>query len=203
VLEGTGGKAIQAATQAGRLEVVWDASDCPALDADGQETEQTRLYLGSDGVMVPLITQAEKEQRRAKVKAKRRRRGKKCKPLPRAKNGTNGPFKEFKIVTLYDDQAEHRLVSVTRGDCQVAERIMRRDSARVGLPHPRRFAAAVPPGQVQGKIPLAGSIFLYRGGGAGYPVPGLDRLSREGDDEAACNGAAGVRGAVGCRVWGG
>ena len=127
------GKAIQAAAQAGRLEVDWDAGDCPALDAEGAETEQTRLYLGSDGVMVPLITQQEKGRRRAKVKAKRRRRGKTCKPLPPAKNGTDGPFKEFKIVTLYDDQAEHRLVSVTSGDCQVAGQIMRRDCGRVGL----------------------------------------------------------------------
>ena len=53
--------------------------------------------------------------------------------MPRAKKGTDGPFKEFKIVTLYDDQAEHRLVSVTRGDCQVAGKIMRRDGSRVGL----------------------------------------------------------------------
>jgi hypothetical protein len=127
------GKALQAVALAGRLEVDWDASDCPALDQDGEETEQTRLYLGSDGVMVPLITQAEKDQRRAKVKAKRQRRGKGCKPLARAKKGTDGSFKEFKIVTLYDDQAEHRLVSVTSGDCQVAGRIMRRDGGRVGL----------------------------------------------------------------------
>jgi hypothetical protein len=127
------GKAIQAAAKAGCPEVDWQASDCPALDQDGFETQQTRIYLGSDGVMVPLITQKEKDQRRAKVKAKRRRRGKKCQPLPRAKKGTDGPFKEFKIVTLYDDQAEHRLVSVTSGDCQVAGRIMRRDCGRVGL----------------------------------------------------------------------
>jgi hypothetical protein len=127
------GKAIRAAAQAGRLQVDWDASDCPALDADGQPTEQTRRYLGCDGVMVPLITQKEKDQRRAQVKAKRRRRGRRCRPLPRAKRGTDGPFKEFKIVTWYDDQAEHRLVSVTRGDCQVAGRIMRRDGGRVAL----------------------------------------------------------------------
>jgi hypothetical protein len=127
------GKAVCAAAKAGRLEVDWDASDCPALDRDGLETQQTRVYLGSDGVMVPVITQKEKDQRRVKVKAKRRRRGKKCQPLPRAKKGTDGPFKEFKIVTLYDDQADHRLVSVTRGDCQVAGQIMRRDCGRVGL----------------------------------------------------------------------
>src|SRR5262245_3112637 len=127
------GKAIQAAAKAGRLPVAWDAGDCPALDKDGQETDKTRVYLGSDGVMVPLVTDAEKQARRQKIKVKRKKRGKKCKPLPRAKKGSDLPYKEFKIVTLYDDSCEHRLVSVTRGDCEKAGELMRRDAGRVGL----------------------------------------------------------------------
>jgi hypothetical protein len=127
------GKAIQAAARAGRLPVDWDQSKCPALDKDGQETDQTRVYLGSDGVMVPMVTDAEKLTRRQKVKAKRKKRGKRCKPLPRARPGADLPYKEFKIVTLYDDTCEHRLVSVTRGDCEQAGKIMRRDAGRVGL----------------------------------------------------------------------
>jgi hypothetical protein len=127
------GRAIQAAAEAGRLPVDWDHSDCPGRDQHGQPTEQTRVYLGCDGVMVPLITDAEKQARRQKVKAKRRRCGKKCKPLPRARQGADGPYKEFKIVTLYDESCEHRLVSVTRDDCQKAGKLMRRDAGRVGL----------------------------------------------------------------------
>jgi hypothetical protein len=127
------GKAIQAAAKAGRLPVDWDQSDCPALDKDGQQTDQTRVYLGSDGVMAPLVTDAEKQARRKKVKSKRQKRGKKCKPLLRARKGSDLPYKEFKIVTLYDDPCEHRLVSVTRGDCEQAGRLMRRDAGRVGL----------------------------------------------------------------------
>jgi hypothetical protein len=127
------GKAIQAAARAGHLPVDWDANACPAWDKDGQETDQTRLYLGSDGVMVPLVTDTEKRGRRQKVKAKRQRRGKKCQPLPRARKGADQSYKEFKIVTLYDDSCEHRLVSVTRGDCTQAGKIMRRDAGRVGL----------------------------------------------------------------------
>jgi hypothetical protein len=127
------GKALQAAAAAGRLPVTWHARDCVALDKDEQPTGQSRVYLGSDGVMVPVITQKEKDTRRARAKAKRRRCGKKCRPLPRAKEGADGPYKEHKIVTLYDDNAEHRLVSVTRGDCEVAGKIMRRDAGRVGL----------------------------------------------------------------------
>jgi hypothetical protein len=127
------GKAIQAAAKAGRLPVAWHAGECPALDKDGQEMDKTRVYLGSDGVMVPMVTDAEKQARRRKVKAKRQKRGKKCKPLPRAREGADLPYKEFKIVTLYDDGCEHRLVSVTRGDCEQAGKIMRRDAGRVGL----------------------------------------------------------------------
>jgi len=127
------GKAVARAAAAGQLPLDWTAADCPAHDAQGEPTEHSRIYLGSDGVMVPHVTQTEKQTRRERLKAKRRRKGKKCKPLPRARKGADGPFKEFKIVTLYDDDAQHRLVSVTRGDCEQAGRLMRRDAGRVGL----------------------------------------------------------------------
>src|SRR5437773_10390399 len=83
--------------------------------------------------MVPHSTDAEKRTRRARTKAKRRHCGRKRRALPKAKVGADGPFKEFKIVTFYDDAATHRLVSVTRGDCTQAGRLMRRDAGRVGL----------------------------------------------------------------------
>jgi len=127
------GKALLAKAQAGQLPVDWTAEDCQAHDSQGQTTEKTRVYLGADGFMVPTITQAEKDKRRAAIKAKRCRRGKKCRPLPRAKPGADQSFKEFKVVTLYDDPGKHRLVSVTRGDCQAAGRLMRRDAGRIGL----------------------------------------------------------------------
>lgn len=127
------GKAVAAVARAGSLPLDWQASDCPALDQEGHPTERSRVYLGSDGVMVPHITDQEKRTRRDRIKAKRRRCGKKRRALPKAKPGADGPFKEFKIVTLYDDAAQHRLVSVTRGNCEQAGRLMRRDAGRVGL----------------------------------------------------------------------
>ena len=39
--------------------------------------------------MAPIVTDAEKIKRRDKVKAKRRRRGKKCKPLPPRRRGSD------------------------------------------------------------------------------------------------------------------
>ena len=127
------GKAVQRVAQAGQLPLDWKATDCAAHDADGNPTEQTRLYLGADGVKVPLVTDAEKRTRRTRIKAQRRRRGQKCRPLPRAKAGADQAYKEFKIVTLYDDKQEHRLVAVTRGDHDRAGPLMRRDAARVRL----------------------------------------------------------------------
>ena len=127
------GRAVQASAQAGKLPLDWTASDCPALDKDGAPTARSRVYLGSDGVMVPHLTDTEKRTRRTRTKAKRRRCGQKRRVLPKARAGADGPFKEFKIVTFYDDAAAHRLVSVTRGDCTQAGRLMRRDAGRVGL----------------------------------------------------------------------
>ncbi len=127
------GKAVLAAAQAGTLAIDWQATACPALDPEGQPTERSRIYLGTDGVMVPHVTDAEKSTRRERSKAKRRRCGQKRRALPKAKAGADGPFKAFKIVTFYDDAAQHRLVSATRGDCVQAGRLMRRDAGRVGL----------------------------------------------------------------------
>src|SRR5262249_34422523 len=93
----------------------------------------TRVYLGSDGVKVPLLTDAEKQARRQKVKHKRRRRGTKCRPLPKAKAGADQRYKEFKIVTYYDETQAHRHVSVTQGDHQAAGKLMRRDAGRIRL----------------------------------------------------------------------
>src|SRR5208282_1736690 len=42
-------------------------------------------------------------------------------------------YKEFKIVAYYDETQEHRLVNGTRGDCDVAGRLMRREAGRIHL----------------------------------------------------------------------
>jgi hypothetical protein len=127
------GKAVQKAATKGPLPLGWTAADCKAHGPDGQPTGQTRVYLGSDGVKVPVVTAAEKQLRRNQSKAKRRRRGQKCRPLSPGKAGADQSYKEFKIVTYYDDTQKHRLVSVTRGDCEVAGRLMRRDAGRIRL----------------------------------------------------------------------
>jgi hypothetical protein len=83
--------------------------------------------------MVPLVTAGEKQKRRQKIKEERRRRGKKCRPLPAARPGADQKYKEFKIVAYYDETQAHRLVAGTKGDCTQAGRLMRRQAARIHL----------------------------------------------------------------------
>lgn len=142
------GRAVLAAQRSGALTISWTAADCrippaapapppasapPTADLPPAAPATTRVYLGSDGVKVPLVTDAEKRARRHTVKQKRRRCGKKRRPLPKARLGADQRYKEFKIVTYYDDAQEHRHVAVTRGDCQVAGALMRRDAGRLRL----------------------------------------------------------------------
>jgi hypothetical protein len=122
------GKQVLKAQQSCTLPLPWSVADCKT-----EPESPSRIYLGSDGVMVPLVTDVEKKQRRQKIKEKRRRRGKKAKPLPPAKPGADQKYKEFKIVAYYDDTQDHRLVAGTKGDCTEAGRLMRRQAARIHL----------------------------------------------------------------------
>jgi len=79
VLVETEGKRVAKAQKSGQLPVNWAAPDCQTASGT------TRVYFGSDGVMVPLVTDAEKKARRQKIKAKRQQRGCKARPLPAAK----------------------------------------------------------------------------------------------------------------------
>jgi hypothetical protein len=133
------GKAAQAVAQAGKLPIDWQADECPALDKEGQPTERSRIYLGSDGVMVPHVTDAEKRTRRDQIKAKRRRCGKKRRGLPKAKVGADGLFKEFKIVTFHDDRSGvlgRGFVSANRGSGSGCSKV---ETQPLQPPRPDRF----------------------------------------------------------------
>lgn len=129
VLVETEGKRVVQAQRSGQLPIDWSAADCRTE----AKAKTTRVDFGSDGVMVPLVTDAEKTSRRQKIKQKRRQRGKKARPLPSIKRGADQHYKEFKIVAYYDETQEHRLVSGTRGDHEAAGRLMRREAGRIRL----------------------------------------------------------------------
>src|SRR5207248_2877893 len=72
----------------------------------------------ADGVKVPLVTDAEKRERRQTVtrkrKEKRARRGRRRPRLRAAKKGADQRYKQFNVVAFNDQGQERRLGSVTR-----------------------------------------------------------------------------------------
>ena len=125
------GRQVLQAFRAGTLPIAWTAKDC--LAEPEKPGSPTRVYFGCDGVMAPMVTQTEKTKRRTKIKAKRQRRGRTCRPLRRAKAGADQRYKEFKLVTYYDESKRHRLVQATRGNHVEAGRVMRRLAGRIDL----------------------------------------------------------------------
>jgi hypothetical protein len=91
------------------------------------------MYAGVDGVMVPTINDAEKQQRRKKVLEKRRKRGRKCKPLPPRKKVTNNAWKEFKMVTFYNQDQSRRHLRLSRCRRPQTGVLVRREAQQLGL----------------------------------------------------------------------
>lgn len=121
------GKTVLRQMQRGELNPDWSSEDCQS------EQDTTRVYIGCDGVKVPLVTDEEKKKRRKQIRDKRRRRGRKCKPLPRARIGADCSYKDFKVAYLYDEDKEHRYVGVTAGNHEAAGRLLKRMSDQVRL----------------------------------------------------------------------
>jgi len=98
-----------------------------------QCTDKT-LITGMDGVMVPLVTEAQKQKRRAaetqkRLKEKRRSTARACRP----RQGSDGPYKEFKIVAFYDSDKAHQYAVGTSGDHDVAGRLLRQNAQTLRL----------------------------------------------------------------------
>ncbi len=141
------GKAMQTAIAKGELTPDWTAKECvlPVATTEMATTSPattriadtlSRIYLGCDGVLVPLITQAEKRLRRDKVLIRRRvlrTAGRKLTPLPPLTPGADQSYKEFKLSVFYSQDHARRLVSVTAGDHEVMGRIIKRDASRLKL----------------------------------------------------------------------
>ncbi len=128
------GQSVLAAQRSAVVPTAFQATDCLADPADS--SSPTRIYTGVDGVMVPAITEAEKVKRREATKQKRQRSGKKCRPLPPRRKGTDEKFKEFKVVTFYDETGKHWHEVLTRGRWHTVGPLVRREARRLN------FAAA-------------------------------------------------------------
>jgi hypothetical protein len=146
-----------------QLTFAWEAADCLVAAPEGGQV--SRVYLGCDGVLVPTITTQEKQRRRARALQKRKERGRSgLGRLPALRPGTDQRFKEFKLVTVYDQDHAHRAVLGTRGDHRQAGRLMRRLAGALHLP------------QAQEKVGLIdGAEWIARQ--ARKNVPSLDALT--------------------------
>jgi len=131
------GKAILKVMKKAELCPIWSSEDCTC------EQDITRIYLGCDGVKVPLVTNDEKKKRRQSIRGKRQRGGRKCKPLPRLRIGADNAYKEFKVGYLYDETKQHRLVGVTAGNHEAAGRMLNRMSNQVQFPQAAQRIALI------------------------------------------------------------
>jgi hypothetical protein len=122
IVEQEGQKLLQAQSK-GQIETSVTPEKCKTAP-DGP----TRVYIGTDGVKVPMVTTEEKLKRR-------RKRGPKRKGSRRRvmRPGADNSYKEFKIATFYDQSNEHRHVIATAGDHEVLGRLVRRQAIRLGL----------------------------------------------------------------------
>ena len=104
----------------------WDACDC-VVDASGK----TQVLVGGDGVMVPVITAAEKAKRQAGRK-RVHRRGRTCRRKRRHRGADQG-WKEFKIGLLYSADKERCWAFATKGNHEEFGRQLRRAAGKIRL----------------------------------------------------------------------
>jgi hypothetical protein len=125
------GQAVLEARQSGAVGPDWTAADCVTSPGG-----PTRVVLGSDGVMVPLVSAAEKRKRRHNARrgrtSRRRRRGGRSR---RGRWGRGSPvaWQEFKIGCFYDQERTHTYAFGTSGDSDALGRLWRREAAKVDL----------------------------------------------------------------------
>jgi len=121
------GVAMLRARQDGRLRPDWDASDCTVAGG------KTQVLVGGDGVMVPVVTAAEKAKRRA-GRGRVRRRGTNRTRRRRCRHrGADQGWKAFKIGQFHSADKERCRAFATRGNHEEFGRQLRREAGRIAL----------------------------------------------------------------------
>jgi hypothetical protein len=99
--------------------------------------EQT-LITGTDGVMVPLVTEVQKINRRKTEPKKRKEQNRKsCAKACRPRKGSDGVFKVFKIACFYSKDKEQQYVMGTGGNLEVIGRVLRKMALKLGIDRAR------------------------------------------------------------------
>jgi hypothetical protein len=84
--------------------------------------------------MVPVVPDEQKKKRRATEARKRKEQGRKSSARPgRPKSGSDGPYKEFKLVSFYDPDKSHKYAVGTSGDHEALGRRMRQEAGKLGI----------------------------------------------------------------------
>lgn len=121
------GRAVLAWQDHEQLELDFDAGACQTR-ATPEGASTTRVYVGIDGFMLPMVTEGEQGKRFEKARARRqrlkRKRGVRRPPLVR-RRGADQRYKEFKLVSLYDQDQQHKLMRVTRHGPDRAGKMLR------------------------------------------------------------------------------
>jgi len=103
-------------------------------DFKAEDCTDKTLITGTDGVMVPLVTQEQKLKRRKTQAAKRKKEKRKSTAkASRPRKGSDGPYKEFKVVAFYDKDKTHQYVVGTSGNHKIAGHIMRRVGQKLDI----------------------------------------------------------------------
>ena len=124
IVEGEG-RRIAAARAAGQVPPSWQADACRVTPGG-----PSRVYVGVDGVMVPMATASEKAKRRATRRRRRVGHGTRRRRLGR---GYCERYKEFKLTVFYDQEKQHRQVAATGGGPDAVGRELRRTGRRLGV----------------------------------------------------------------------
>jgi hypothetical protein len=118
------GRAVLSAQRSGALRPGFTVGDCTGAT----------MITGADGVMVPLVTQRQKQTRRQTEAVKRAQAGRQSTARRgRPRPGSDGDYKEFKLVSFYDPDKSHCHVAGTAGNHEALGRLMRREAGRLRL----------------------------------------------------------------------
>jgi len=106
-----------------------DATARPGSPKSADKQMVSRAYVGIDGFLLPMVTDAEAAKRFAKARQRRqqlkRRRGVR-RPKLKRRRGADQRYKEMKLVTIYDQDKLRRLTRATRHGVHKAAGTLRR-----------------------------------------------------------------------------
>jgi len=161
------GRAVLAWHEHEQLEFDFEAKQC-LTNRTSDGSVRSRLYVGIDGFMLPMVTDGEMGKRFAKA-VKRRQGLKRTRGVRRAKlkrrAGADQRYKEMKLVILYDQDKAHRLVRATKSGVKQTGRLIRDMSADVKLRQAQEVVAVTDGAEwiaklIQGNLPARTTVIL-------------------------------------------